>query len=276
MIVPKPSRVISSFSLFFRIMPGLIGMMLFLVGCMPGVVEPTSTPLPTETPTPTVTPSPTIDWFPATATPTLLPTPERTPTPDYRPEIGEMVVDDRFSGDSDDEWDLWEIDDGRVTISNNHITLALNRPDGLIYAVRPDPVQKNIYAEVSVNLNYCQGEDEYGLMVRVTGARLDHYRLAISCSGQARAVRVVNNRGTTIKEWDDYPFIPRSFPSSSRLAVWMKDTTLRFFINDLLVYEVVDPVIDNGAFGVYVFGSGDGPISVNFSDLKIYTLEAVE
>lgn len=249
------------------------GMMLFLLGCSPVAAEPTVLP-PTETPTPTITLTPTIDWFPSTPTPTPLPTPARTPTPDYRPEIGDLLVEDDFI--SDEVWDFSEIEDGRVTISNNHITLALNRPDGLIYAVRAEPVLDDLYAEITVNLKYCGEQDEYGLMVRTTGERLDHYRLAVSCSGQARALRVVNNRGTTIQELAAYPFIPSNFPSESRLAVWMQGTMLRFFVNDVLVYEIVDPVIRYGAFGVYVFGIGDGPISVNFSDLKLYELETTE
>jgi hypothetical protein len=254
-------------------MPIFFGVVLLLLGCTPVVVEPTALP-PTETATVTATPTATIDWFPATITPTLFPTPERTPTPDNKPEVGELLVADDFSEDED--WSLREIEDGKITISNNHITLALNRPDGLIFAVRPEPVFDDVYAEVSADLNFCQGVDEYGLMVRVTGNRLNHYRLSLSCEGQARALRVTNDRGTLIEDWVEYPFIPSGFPAQSRLAVWMKGTTLRFFVNDLLVFEINDPVIRDGAFGVFVFGSGDGPISVNFSDLEIYALEEGE
>jgi len=257
-----------------RLLAGVcVGLLVFLLGCLPVTVEPTPLPLP-DTPTATVTPTPTIVWFPSTATPTALPTQVRTPTPELKPGLGEVLLEENFS--DEDDWVIREIENGRVTLSNERMTLALNQPDGFIYAYLFDLFLKDFYAEITASPNFCQQEDEYGLMVRVTGSRLDHYRLAVSCSGQARALRVINNRGNTIQDWEKRPYIPVNFPSQSKLGVWMQGTTLRFFVNDMLVYELTDAVIRQGAFGIYVFGGGGGTISVNFSDLVIYDLEGEE
>jgi hypothetical protein len=257
-----------------RVISGLLFVnALLLIGCTPVVLDQTRIPN-TETLTATLTPTATTVWFPATATPTLLPTQERTPTPELKPGVGDLLVEDDFSDES--AWNVWEIENGRVTLSNDHITLALNQPDGLIYGIRFEPQLKDFYAEITASPNFCQAEDEYGLMVRVNGTRLNHYRLVVSCSGQARVLRVINNRGNVVQDWVAKPFIPLSFPTNSRLGVWMKGTQLRFFINDRLVFELIDPVIRQGAFGVYVRGSGGGTISVNFSDLVIYQLESEE
>jgi hypothetical protein len=250
-----------------------LGLLLALLGCMPVEVEPTLLP-PTETPTATSTSTPTIVWFPATATPTALPTEVRTPTPELKPGLGAVLVEDDFS--DEDAWVIREIENGRVSLPDNHITLALNQPDGFIYAYRVEPLLTDFYAEITANPNLCQREDEYGLMVRVGGLRLDHYRLAVSCSGQARALRVINNRGNAIQDWETRPYIPVNFPSQSKLGVWMQGANLRFFVNDRLVYELTDAVIKQGSFGLYVFGGGGGSISVNFSDLLIYELESEE
>ncbi len=238
---------------------------ILLAGCVPTAL-PTVTPTP-ETPTLTETPTATIDWFPATETPTPLPTEARTPTPNYFGSVGEILVEDDFT--APDVWRGYELENGRVTVANGHITLALDQADGLIYGFRPSPILDDFYAEITASPNFCQPQDEYGLMVRITGARLNHYRFAISCDGKAELRRVVNNRGTVLAEWQREFMLPTSFPSNSTLGVLVQGSSLRFFVNGNLVYSVEDAIISEGAFGVYARAGGGGPISVNFSDLVI-------
>ncbi len=239
-----------------------------LAACSP--VEPLA--LPTETPTQTpLPPTATIDWFPATATPIPSPTQARTPTPELRAGIGGLLLEDDFS--DPDEWSVYEVANGKVTVVNNHITLALNQNEGLIYGFRPSPLVGDFYAEITASPNYCRGQDEYGLMVRINGNRLNHYRFAVSCDGQAEVVRVYNNKGNVYAEWVRDLVIPAIAPSESVLAVWAQKEEIRFFINGKYLFSIQDTVLGQGALGVYVRASGGGPISVNFSDLKVYALE---
>ena len=245
-----------------------------LAACQP---IQTVTPLPTNTPeipTITPTPTPTIIWFPATNTPTPRPTQLQTPTPETRPGMGDLLYQDDFSDPS--AWTTYETANSNVTISNDHITLALNQSEGLIYGFRTTPQLIDFYAELTASPNFCQADDEYGIMVRVNGTRLNHYRFILSCDGRVSITRVVNNRGNVIADWQNHPLIPATFPRSSRLAVWAQGSELRFFINDYMLVSITDTIIKEGTIGVFVRAGGSSPISVNFSDLAVYSLVKIE
>ncbi|HAY83716.1 MAG TPA: hypothetical protein DCY42_01990 [Chloroflexi bacterium] len=246
-----------------------------LAACQPAQVAPPTLTSTLPVPTATATFTPTTVWFPPTSTPTLRPTQPQTPTPNAKPGIGALLYQDDFS--DPDVWTTYEIVNSKVTISNNDITLALNQPEGLIYGFRPEPQLIDFYAELTASPNYCQAEDEYGLMVRVSGTRLSHYRFVLTCDGRVSVIRVVNNRGNVIMDWQSHPLIPAAFPRSIRLGIWAQGAELRFFINDFLLFSVTDTIIPQGTLGVFVRASGSSPISVNFSDLEVYELgEAAE
>ncbi len=248
----------------------LAGVAILLAGCQPiEVPEPTPSHTPA-VPTETLVPSPTIDWFPATATPTARPTLPPTHTPNARSGIGPLLYQDDFSDPS--LWTQYETANSNVTISNNDITLALNQSEGLIYAFRTQPQLTDFYAELTASPNFCQAEDEYGVMVRVNGTRLNHYRFIINCDGQVSITRVVNNRGNVIADWESHPLLPTTFPRNIRLGVWAQGAELQFFINDILLKTVTDTIIPEGTIGVFVRAAGSSPISVNFSDLEVYPL----
>jgi len=229
----------------------------------------TPTPLPTLTPTPIPTSTATIDWFPVTATNTPIPTLTRTPTPDYRPDIGEVLVEDDFT--SEEEWILSTAEGYNIVITNGHMTMVLSRPQRFIYSIRRQPSLGDFYAEITASPNLCRGEDEYGLMVRTTPS-LTHYRLALSCDGRAKVTRVSHNNARVIIPWTKIPVILALAPSSSRLAVWAKGQEIRFFVNGEYLFSITDTVLTKGTLGLFVRTAGDTPVSVNFSDLVVRSI----
>jgi hypothetical protein len=179
-----------------------------------------------------------------------------------------------FSDDFTDP-DFWitsEIGNSSVTVMNGDITMQLDQPRGGIYAFRSEPLLTDFYLEITASPNYCGLEDEYGLMLRVIGVSQDHYRLALTCQGQAKLFRVVNERALQIVEPVSHPLLPKSFPSSNRLGVWVQGRTLRFFVNDVLIFSVEDAVIPRGTVGVYTWSNSEDPALINFSDLSVYEL----
>lgn len=248
----------------------LTPVMFLIAGCAP-IEAPTPTiEEATFTPLPSLTPSPTIDWFPATPTPTRLPTPVFSPTPNTRPGIGELIYEDDFSDEA--MWLRYEAAVGNVSINNNHITLALNEAEGLIFGIRHTPLITNYYAEITASPNFCEGANEYGLMLRVYGEEINHYRLSISCDGRARVTRIFNRRALTVIDWFSHPVLPTTYPNSFRLGAWVKDKEIRFFINDFELFSVENAVIVEGAIGVFLRVREQESVSVNFSDLKVYQL----
>jgi hypothetical protein len=240
---------------------------LALAGC----IAPPSEPIlpPTTTPTATVTLTPV--WFPLTPTPTLLPTLPRTPTPDLQPFIGEVILEEGFS--SDEAWYQYPGSIGRITFTEDHLTLAVNDPPGMIYAIRETPLLTDFYAEVTADINFCHPGDEYGLMVRVDSPRLDHFRFAISCDGQAKIVQVRGGSGVVLQPLIQDPAIPVGFPAQSHLAVWALGEDIRFFVNGKYLFSIEDRILGEGTLGVYVRTTGENPSSVNFSQLNIRELQ---
>lgn len=253
-----------------------LALLVLLAGCAPlAEAFPTITPVDTATPPPptaTLTPTATIDWFPATETPTLRPTQSPTPTPDLKPGIGSMTYADDFSEPG--KWLNYQIPNSNVSVMNGDATLRLDQSRGVIYTFRAEPLLADFYAEIDASPSYCGPEDEYGLMIRVTGLRRDHYRVGLNCAGQAVAYRVINDGNLQIVKPIDHPLIPDTFPSTVRMGVWIQGRTLRFFINDVFIYEVVDAVILRGSVGVFARANSADPMLVNFSDLNVYELVA--
>lgn len=245
--------------------------LLLLAGCVPINAAPTPTMEEVSpSPLPTITPSPTIDWFPATPTPTRLPTPVLSPTPNLRPGIGELIYEDDFSDES--KWLRYDAAIGNISITNNHMTLALNETEGLIFGIRHTPLVTNYYTEIDVSPNFCEGSNEYGLMLRVYDEQINYYRLSLSCDGRARVTRILNRSALTIRDWEPYPFLPTTFPNSFRLGAWVKDKEIRFFFNDTLLFSIENAVIVEGAIGVFLRVREQESVSVSFSDLKVYQL----
>ena len=247
------------------------GAVLILLGLgIAGCSVPAGDPVVLGTATKPAAETSTPVWFPLTATPTLLPTLPRTPTPDLRPSIGEVILEDGFTVEQ--AWYTFSGSIGKITFSEDHLTLAVNQPPGMIYAIRETPILIDFYAEITADINFCQTGDEYGLMVRVDNSRLDHFRFAISCDGQAKIVQVHGSSGVVLEPLLRDPAIPNGFPGQTRLGVWASGEEIRFFVNGKYLFSIVDRIIGQGALGVYVRTTGEDPISVNFSELVINEL----
>ena len=255
-----------SFVLWGLVLLGLLS------GCAPlAEAFPTITPVDTSTPpvpTATLTLTPTTVWFPATETPTPRPTQSPMPTADLKPGIGSLVYEDDFT--EPENWINYQTVNSSVSVMNGDVTLRLDQSNRAIYTFRAEPLLTDFYAEIVASPSYCGLQDEYGLMVRVTGQRRDHYKLGLNCAGQAIGYRVVNESTLQIVQPVSHPLIPKTFPSSTRLGVWIQGRTLRFFINDVFIFEVEDAVILRGSVGVFARAKNPDPLLVNFSQLKVY------
>ena len=249
--------------------PRLLMLLLLslLAACAPALPEPT----PTLSPAPETTPSATTDWFPATSTPTILPTTIPTPTADMQPGLGEVILEDNFTSPSG--WPSTETNRTRVAVENGRLNLFTDVPGALVLAPRNAPSVSDFYAQVSASPNLCEGEDEYGLMLRINSAG-DHYRFALSCDGRARVERVLNGAVSVPVDWQVFPNVPSVAPSNVTLSVWASGSELRFFVDDALLFSTNDTVIYVGRVGAFIRARGEGPLTVSFSDLSIY--EVVE
>lgn len=247
----------------------LIGVVL--TACLPVEISPTPIPAPTETVTVTPPPSATIVWFPATPTFTPAPTQEITPTQEVRPEIGALILDDRFNDPQ--SWMTSRTAVGSIAFGENELTLAVAAPKGSLLSLRATPQLDNFYLEIEALPSLCRADDQYGLLLRASSL-FDYYRLLISCNGQLRMERLNNGKYTVLQDWVTSGQI---FPGGMipvRLGVWAQKDELRIFANDTFQFTVRDPVWVTGQVGVFARSEGETPLTVNFSKLRVYHLEA--
>lgn len=253
-------------------LPAALALVLFagsllLSGCLPGAS--TRTPLPSDTPAPpTATITPTIVWFPATRTPTPFPTPVITPTLETSSLAGELLLQDDFS--SGEAWPLARTAGSSIALGVNELTLALSTPDGYLYALSEEPLLDDFYLEVTASPAICRGEDEYGLLLRVSPA-LEFYRLSLSCNGQVRLDKYFQGKASSPVPWMYSGQVPPGAPSQSRLAVVARGREMAFFVNGEQQFTLSDPSLVSGAIGFFIRAAGEEAVTVSFSNLEIYS-----
>jgi hypothetical protein len=248
-----------------------LNLLIFLIsiigvtGCLP---MDTSIPIPTETHPATQTPVPTatVIWFPPTATLTPFPTIQITPTPNLRPDLGEIILRDDFS--SGVHWSLGQTTTSSVALGINELSIALSGPRVYAYTMRDEPVLGDFYVEITASPTLCQGNDEYGLLLRMTSPA-DFYRYSLSCNGKIRLDRLVAGQASSPQPWMQSGTVPPGAPSISRLAAWIYGKEMRFFVNDTYQFTVKDPLLASGNIGVFARSAGENAVTVSFSELLV-------
>lgn len=239
---------------------------LLLGACLP-IAQPTS--FPTHTPTPlaaTLTPTATIVWFPPTATYTPFPTRVVIPTPDMLTGLGDVILTDTFKTAS--AWTLSSSTNGGVALSKNELTIAISDEKAYIYSVRQQPILANFYAEITASPSLCQGQDEFGLLIRFNSSA-NTYRFSATCDGQVRMDRLAGGDASSPQPWMVSGAYPPGAPNIIRLGVWAVGDEMRYFVNNLYQFTVHDPVHTSGSLGIFARSTGGHALTVNFSDLVV-------
>ncbi|HVN55713.1 MAG TPA: hypothetical protein VMT46_15370 [Anaerolineaceae bacterium] len=223
--------------------------------------SPSAPPESSSTPPPG-SPTPTINWFPATATPTVRPTEVLPPTPDPHPNLGEILLADDFSQPG--AWQTQQSSLGTVAYGQNELTLAIPNVKTGLYSQRKQTSLSDFYLEITAMPILCRGSDAYGLLIRATSAR-DYYRWILTCDGQMRLERLKGQTIAVIQDWT----LRAARPDATRLGVWASGPNMRFLIDNILQFEVHDPVFPGGGLGVFARSNGENSLTVSFSDLVV-------
>lgn len=243
---------------------------MMLYGCTPfnlvGSKVPTLTPSP-----PPATNTPTIVWFPATATPTRasLKHIANSPTPEPSIVHGEPIYTDNFS--SLQNWGIGEFQDGRISQGINEISLTVSRPRGFVFSLLSGFTESDYYLEITANPTICRASDEYGLLVRVN-SRQDLFRFALTCDGRARLDRLLKGQASASVPLVRSGSVPPAAPSFSRLGIWVRKNEIRCIVNGSHLFQIKDTSLQGGGVGIFTRAAGDDVVTVNFSDLIIYSL----
>jgi hypothetical protein len=228
--------------------------------------------LPAATPTVTLAPAsetPTIAWFPATNTPTLYVITSPPPTPEPLPGVGSLLFEDDFSAAA--LWDVNTSGTASAQVEANHLTLAVASGPLRIDSLRSEPSLGDFYAQVTANVNLCQGDDQYGLLLRVAPGG-NYYRFILACNGNLRLERVRSGAAEVLQNWIPSGDVPPGGPAEVRIGIWASGAELRFLLNDRLQISLRDPVSRSGRLGFFAYASGATPVIVSFSRLEVYAV----
>lgn len=250
---------------------------LVLGACLPQTPPGASATLESspKSPSPSVVlPSPTqtgtIQWFPATRTPLPIPTVQMEPTREQRPGLGDVILSDDFTNAS--QWTTGENEAGTVSTGDGDLTMAMPVTKGMLISLRKNTNLNDFYLEVTSSLNLCRGDDQYGLLFRASSLQ-DYYRVLISCAGQVRLERIKNGSTMFLHDWTYSGQVPPGSPLVLKLGVWAAGSDLRLFINDVFQFSTTDNVLPVGSVGMFARSSGQNPLTVSFSDLKVYAVD---
>jgi len=243
-------------------------LLLGLTSCVAPPAAPAS--LPTDTPTPSpppASPTPTVVWFPPTATPSPFPTPVVSPTLDLRPSPGPVIFRDNF--DDPTVWALARTSATSIALGADRLTLAMDQPGGYLYTLRQGPLLSDFYLEITAAPSLCRGEDEYGLLLRVS-PDLEFYRFSLSCNGQVRLDKYYQGTASSPQPWLLSGAFPPGAPSRARLGVLAQGKELRFYVNGEFQFAVRDPSLQQGSLGLFIRSAGDNALTVSFSELTVF------
>ena len=69
--------------------------------------------------------------------------------------------------------------------------------------------------------------------------------------------------------------VPPGAPGEVRIGMWAVGGEMRLFLNGRYQFSVLERTFPSGAFGVFVQSRGDTPVTVTFSDLKVYEVDYI-
>jgi hypothetical protein len=187
------------------------------------------------------------------------------------PGIGAELIDDDFSDET--VWDTVDSDIASAIIKENRLTLAV-QPGFSIVSLRREGTFGDFYAEITARVSLCRTNDSYGILVRSTGDSF--YRFILSCDSLIRVERVKSSvRIALLSEPIGSSDVPPGAPGEVRIGMWAVGGEMRLFLNGRYQFSVLERTFPSGAFGVFVQSRGDTPVTVTFSDLKVYEVDYI-
>jgi hypothetical protein len=184
------------------------------------------------------------------------------------PGIGKQIINDIFTDQK--LWDTVDSNLASATIKNKHLTLAVE-PGVSIASLRRDVTLDNFYAEITVRISLCRADDNYGIIIRSTGDSF--YRFIFSCNGLIQVERIKSSVRLLLADPVASGDVPPGAPGEVRIGIWAVGGEMRLFLNERFQFSIIEKTFPSGAFGVFVQSKGDTPVTVMFSNLKVYEVD---
>ncbi len=109
----------------------------------------------------------------------------------------------------------------------------------------------------------------YGLVYRAQDAT-HYYAFAVGSDGYYAVLRVAGDEETALVDWQQFPHVRRG-RQANRLRVACAGATCRFYVNDEYAATVEDDTWLAGDVGLWVCGFGDGGVTVEFLNARVWS-----
>lgn len=185
--------------------------------------------------------------------------PEATETPpanDPKSELGQPSWQDDLSTGRN-----WNLDSGDQDFGNTRFY----HQDGYLGATSSSTSSgfiwwlnylefKDAYLEARFSVETCSGNDQYGLVFRSVDYESGYaYYFTISCDGHYDIRRWTASGSTLLLESPSSTEIHTGSNQTNTLGVWVKDATIRLYVNGQFLQEVKDSGLSNeGHFGLFI------------------------
>lgn len=189
------------------------------------------------------------------------------PTENLMPGIGSLLFEDHFRNKED--WTEQVSANGNVALGGDELTLAVQASKASLTAFRTNTTLSDFYAEVTVQASLCKGEDMAGIIFRSVGSQ-SYYRYLVDCNGRVAAQVMIGNTPTSMRDWVGSSQLQPGLPYQFTMGVWAVKNVMRFFINGELQFEITRDLYRSGGLGFYARAASDSPLTISFSDLKVY------
>jgi hypothetical protein len=114
----------------------------------------------------------------------------------------------------------------------------------------------------------------FGLAFRVN-SRGEHYRFGLTCEGGARAYRFTLGSSNSLAFAESSNAVIPGPGGSNELAVAVEGGRMRFFVNDLEIFNLQENQLAQGGIGLFARALGGGQLTVSFDDLEMWSLSTV-
>lgn len=179
------------------------------------------------------------------------------------------VYQDSFVPGQTGNW-LFEQDDSASTgIANEQLVITITAPDTIQYVTLGDQTFNDFALEVDAWQRSGPVQSSYGVLFRVAGDQF--YRFDITGNGMYIVERHEADGKWTrlVPDWTPTPAINQGLNVANRLKIIASGDNLTFYVNDILLVQVIDPVLDDGTIALDAGSFGGGDLQVSFDNLLI-------
>ena len=180
-----------------------------------------------------------------------------------------------MSDDFSDEnlWQSSQSASGNVAFGTQNLSLAVARPDATLTSLSQHVLPSNFYLEITVQTSLCEPPDQFGILFWHQSNN-DFYRLLLNCAGQYRLELIQGGQNFVVRDWESASQMALAAPAANRLGLWVRDGQVQFFLNVVVLFEEGIARDRSGALGLFARTVSGSAMTIRFSDLVIFRVEA--